>query len=253
REGMYEKQLTGVYLPLLCHTLGMISDRLGIKTDGAPELTGYRTRYILTVRGKTGERQMPLIFTPVHDGCDFTLGNIVTADDSLRISLRCSFGAADISADLDSSRYIGIREHISFRDGEHSLRMFDEDEPIYDKTERLTVHTADITSDALLSDCFTGEISLPWCRVLTGGDKAREIYAVVLGDDDTSVIYESSREYMSDERDIVTDSLCAVHEIFIRDGRRRICTHFMDTGAFSTGRYKSYEGRYFCRDIQPEV
>ncbi len=253
REGMYEKELAKVYLPLLTHCLDMIFRRLGIAMEEGAELTGYRTRYTITVKGKTGEKQMTLIFSLRQDGCCFTVGNIVTVNDSLKISLRCSFGAVDISADLDSSRYIGIREHIGISDGEHILHMFDEDEPIFDSTDSLTVQDTDITSDALLSDGFSKEIPLPWCRVLTGGDETRSIYAVMFGGDDCALIHEFSREYLSDEKSIVTDSLHAVHEIFPHDTRTRICTNFLKTDAFSTGRYKKYVGRYFCRDIKPEV
>lgn len=250
RLGMTYKSLVMTQKAFIEHYIGMILKRLGIQMRLPSVITGYRTHFTLSFHDGITQRQIPFTFKEESGKYTYLFGNIASPGDSLALSLSTSFGKADITADLESSRYVGIRERFDLLSSENALYMFDEDEPIYDNKQKLTSSSADLSdvSDVLLFTGTSCEITLPWCRTVICRSEDTTGYAFIFHDPehDNTVIHEYSQVYLSDRSDIVTDSTNAIHELYNKDGSM-ICSHFLPTDTFSAGRYKNYCGKYFCR------
>ena len=248
----FEKDTVGAFCEMTEYYLHMIYERLGYSAMFPGELNGYRRRYSLGFRLNGERKTIPFSFNE-RGGCfEMVFGNVLKAQDSIKLSVKYSFGHILVTACVKCGRNIRIENTFDFFHKTEKLRIFDDTEIVYDGSSAAASSSSDIPEEIkMLCTCGSYElIKLPWARVYFSGlDKKSEMIVFQKNRyGEGGFLYQSGREYLSYEKNIVTDSMNAVHEIFCTDGKMNICTHFLPTDSFSKGIYKQkFENRYFYR------
>lgn len=250
----FEKDKVSVFLYIIEYYLEMIYEKLGFVTDFHTELTGYRRKYSLNFRLNNERKSIPFSYKEYGSCCEMVFGNIVEASDSVKLTVKYNFGMVTVTADVRCKKHIRTENIFDMLRKTETLRIFDETEIVYNSCKAISSTSCDIPQEIrMVSTSYKYEtLDLPWGKVfLVDSENVTEIIVYQKNANDTTAfLYQSQREYLAADKEIVTDSMAAVHELFCSDGKRNICTHFLPTGDFSRGIYKQkYENRFFYRSI----
>lgn len=258
RSQPFEKDKVSSLLPMAEYYLEMIYHRLGYKTSFTGELKGYRKKYSLSFRLNDERKTIPFSFKDHGSGFEMVFGNFIDTCDSVRLFAKYSFGMVLVTADVSCQKHLRAENTFDVIHKTEALRIFDEAEIVYNSSKAIVSTHDEIAGDMgmICTDQIYETMQLPWGRAyFNEQDNKREMIIFQKSHSDTNgFIYHSIREYLSDDKRIVTDSITAVHEIFFSDGKRKICTRFLPTESFSKGIYKQkYENRYFYRSINDDM
>ncbi|MGN0636979.1 MAG: hypothetical protein ACI4J0_01295 [Huintestinicola sp.] len=250
----FEKDSVSALRLMMEYYLEMIYDKLGYTAMFPSELKGYRRKYTLSFRLSGERKAIPFSYSEKGSCFEMVFGNVIAPSDSIKLSVKYSFGVITAAADVRCGKRMRIENTFDIIHKAEKLRIFDETEIVYDGSKALASSPENDTEEIkMLSGGGSCEMmKLPFGRAYCfySDNKTEIIVSQKESDDKASFLYHSEREYLSCDTSIVTDSFNAVHEIFRSDGKMSICTHFLPTDSFSRGIYKQkYENRYFYRSI----
>lgn len=250
----FEKDKVSSLLPMAEYYLEMIYHRLGYKTSFTGELKGYRKKYSLSFRLNDERKTIPFSFKDMGSGFEMVFGNFIDTSDSVRLFAKYSFGMISVTADVSCQKHLRAENTFDVIHKTEALRIFNEAEIVYNSSKAIISKPGEIAEDMgmICIDHTYETMQLPWGKAFFNEqDNKTEMIIFRKSHSDTDAfIYHSVREYLSDDKSIVTDSMTAVHEVFFSDGKKKICTHFLPTESFSKGIYKQkYENRYFYQSI----
>lgn len=250
----FEKDTVSSFLQMTEYYLNMIYEKLGYEAIFPGELRGYRRKYSLSFRLNGERKTIPFSYSENGSCFEMVFGNAIEASDSIRLSLKYTFGMISVTAEVSCKKHMRIENTFDMRCKTEKLRIFNETEIVYDSTGNIASIPCDIPKE--IEMICTSEryelMELPFTFVYftDNENKAEMIAAQKSRSDKITALYHSERKYLSCEKSIVTGSMTAFHEIFCTDGKRNICTHFLPTGTFSRGLYKqNFENRYFYRSF----
>lgn len=250
----FEKDKVSTFRQMIEYYLELIYEKLGFGTSFPAELKGYRRKYSLSFRLNNERTIIPFSYKEYGNSCDMVFGNIIGASDIIKLSVKYKFGIISVTADVRCKKHIRTENTFDMIHKTEKLRIFDETDIVYDSSKAIA-STPDEIPEEVKMICTSEKyevLPLPWGKVfLIDLDNKTEMIAYQKNPNDTTAfLYQSQREYLSDDRNIVTDSMTAVHEVFYTDGKMNICTHFLPTGSFSRGIYKQkFENKYFYRSF----
>ncbi|MGN0666632.1 MAG: hypothetical protein ACI4KF_08920 [Huintestinicola sp.] len=251
----FEKDKVSTFRKMIEYYLEMIYEKLGFGTSFPGELRGYRRRYSLSFRLNNERKTIPFSYSERGNCFDMVFGNFIEASDSVKLSVRYTFGKISVTADVRCKNHIRTENTFDMLRKTETLRIFDETEIVYDSSKAIASISGDIPEEIRMI-CIGNKpetLQLPWGRAFfNDSDNRSEMILYQKNSfDNIAFLYQSEREYLSDDKSIVTDSMTALHEIFYTGREINICTHFLPTGSFSRGVYKQkYENRYFYRSFE---
>ncbi len=250
----FEKDKVSTFLHMTEYYLEMIYGRLGAVTVFPAELKGYRRNYSLNFRLNNERKTIPFSYKECGSCSEMVFGNILEVSDNIKLSVKYTFGMISVTADVMCKKHIRAENTFDILRKTETLRIFDEAEIVYNSSKPIESSPCDIPKEIKLicSDHKFEMLDLPWGKVffIDTEKRAEMIVFQKNANDTTAFLYQSEREYTANDKNIVSDSMTAVHEVFYTDGKKNICTHFLPTGSFSKGIYKQkYENRYFYRCI----
>lgn len=250
----FEKDKVSTFRQMMQYYLDLIYEKLGFGTSFPVELKGYRRKYSLSFRLNNERKTIPFSYKEYGSCCDMVFGNFIEASDSVKLSVKYTFGMISVIADVRCKKHLRTENTFDILRKTETLRIFDETEIVYDSSKAIASTPGDIPEEIKMictSEKYEA-LQLPWGKVFfIDSDNKTEMIVYQKDPNDTiAFLYQSQREYLSYDRNIVTDSMTAVHEVFYSNGKMNICTHFLPTDSFSKGIYKQkYENRYFYRSI----
>lgn len=254
----FEKGTVITFRQMMEYYLEMIYEKLGFGTFFPAELTGYRRRYSLSFRLNGERKTIPFTYKENGSCYEMVFGNIIGASDSVKLSVKYTFGMISVTADVRCKKHIRTENTFDMIHKTEKLRIFDETDIVYDSSKAMA-STPDEIPEEIKMICTSEKyevLHLPWGKVffIDSDNKTEMIAYQKKPNDAAAFLYQSEREYLSYDRGIVTDSMTAVHEVFFTDGKMNICTHFLPTGSFSKGIYKQkYENKYFYRSFDDDI
>lgn len=250
----FEKGTVSTFQQMMEYYLEMMYEKLGSGTMFPAELTGYRRKYSLSFRLNGERKTIPFSYSASGSCFDMVFGNIIGASDIIKLSVKYTFGIISVTADVRCKKHIRTENTFDMIHKTEKLRIFDGTDKVYDSSKAIA-STPDEIPEEIKMICTSEKyevLPLSWGKVFfIDSDNKTEMIAYQKNPNDTTAfLYQSQREYLSDDRNIVTDSMTAVHEVFYTDGKMNICTHFLPTGSFSRGIYKQkFENKYFYRSF----
>lgn len=250
----FEKDKVSAFQQMMEYYLEKIYEMLGLAAMFPSELKGYRKKYSLSFRLNNERKIIPFTYEEHGSCCNVFFGNIIEVSDSISLSIKYDFGIITVTADVRCKKHLRIENTFDIIHKTEKLRMFDEAEIVYDGCKDIASLNAEIPGEIKMICGSDGYeiLRLPFGNAyLNYSDKKAEIIVLQKNRYDTiAFLYHSKREYLSPEKNIVTDSMTAVHELFYFDAKMKVCTHFLPTGVFSKGICKQkYENRFFYRSF----
>ena len=259
-DGVYEKTLpfekdtVGAFRQMMEYYLEMIYEKLGYGTLFPSELKGYRRKYSLSFRLNSERKTLPLSYIESGSCFEMVFGNVMEASDIIKLSVKYTFGMISVTANVKCKKHMRIENTFDMLHKRETLRIFNETEIVYNGTQSIASSPSNFPEESkMLFTCDGYEMMrLPFgdVYIIDMDNRSEMIVSQKNQSAGTSFLYQSQREYLSGDRNIVTDSMNAVHKLFWSDGKMNICTRFIPTASFSKGIYKQkYENRYFYRSF----
>lgn len=250
----FEKETVGAFLQMMEYYLEMIYEKLGCKTVFPSELRGYRRKYSLSFRLNGERKTIPFSYSESGSCFHMVFGNVIGASDTIKLSVKYTFGMISVTADVRCKKHIRTENTFDMIHKTEKLRIFDENGIVYDAGKAIPSSPSEIPEEIkMICTCDGYEImKLPFCNVycFDSENKSEMTAAQKNRSNEAAFLYQSQREYLSHDKNIVTDSMNAVHKVYHTDGKMNICTHFLPVDTFSKGIYKQrFENRYFYRSF----
>ena len=250
----FEKDTAGTFQCMMEYYLRMIYEQLGLEAEAFSLLKGYRSKYTLSFRLNGERKTVPFSYSERGSCFEMVFGNIISPTDSIKLSVKYSFGEITVTSLVKCGRHMRIENVFDIIHKTERLRIFDEAEIVYDGRKELAL--SEETDNGDIEIISTGGryemIRLPFGNAYCCETENKTEIIVVQNDTggQTVFLYHSGREYPANDKSVVTDSFNTVHEQYVSDGKKNICTHFLPADSFSRGIYKQkYENMYFYRSI----
>ena len=244
-----ESKKVTVHRKLLSYCLEMLCTRLGTSFDSLSDIEGYRKRYSASITVGGAHRSIPFTFKEDSRQTEYRFGSILPTAPHTSVTVRYFFDSADI---LITCGTLTISDCYSFSDASHRLMIVHDSDLIFDDTLILDVQKGSIP-DGFRGICLFGDktdkiVTLPWCTLYSVQNDSELVHILVENDDDMSfaVVHENMRSMMTGE-DIITDSLCAVHEADMRGEDMLISTLFIPSDTFSKQIRGIDTGKWYIR------
>lgn len=254
----FEKDKVSTFRQMMEYYLEMIYEKLGFVTMFPAELTGYRRKYSLSFRLNGERKAIPFSYSESGSCFDMVFGNIIGASDTVKLSVKYAFGIISVTADVRCKKHLRTENTFDMIHKTEKLRIFNETDIVYDNSKAIAPTPDEIPEEIKMICTFEKyeALQLPWGKIffIDSDNKTEMIAYQKKSNDTTAFLYQSQREYLSYDRNIVTDSMTAVHEVFYTHGKMNICTHFLPVDSFSKGIYKQkFENRYFYRSFDNDI